>query len=156
MIRPLIFAAACACSLASWGSDDDVRFKPKTYAPRQTLRDSRYRESVYTPSSASQSTEKHVGNASTPGRWSLFNKEKTLDSPKKLANAPAEHEAAYKQEKLISVPTLKADPRDIPEKKPFDENGQKLTDADYKDKTKDGPRKKDPMLTPRQGIKAPE
>jgi hypothetical protein len=154
MIRPLILATVCSCALAAAGSDDEVRFKPKTYAPRQTLRDSTYRESVYTPSDAPQRTGGRVEAPSTPSRWRLFSRDKKLDSPKKLADAPVEHEEDYQQRQRISVSTLKADPRDIPDKKPFEERGSKLSDANFKAKEKSN--EKNPLLAPRQGIKAPE
>ncbi|MEI7899066.1 MAG: hypothetical protein WCK89_02360 [bacterium] len=154
MIRPLIVASICAYSLASWGSDDEVRFKPKTYAPRQTLRDSTYNESAYAPDDTPRSLGRRVDSPSTPSRWRLFNREKKLSAPAKLADAPVEHEAPYKQEKQISVPTLKADPRDVPDKKPFQESDSKLTDADFE--AKKASREKNPLLAPRQGIKAPE
>ena len=153
MLRPLILATACACSLPSWGGDDDARFKPKAYAPRETLRDSTYRESAYTPSGNPRSIGKRVEQSAPSGRWRLFGGEKKLES-KKLADPAVENEKAYKQEKQISVSTIKADPRDRPERKPFTETGEKLTDADFT--AKPASREKDPMLAPRQGIKVPE
>jgi hypothetical protein len=155
MIRPIIFATVCALTLASRGSDEETRFKPKAYAPRQTLRENTYRESAYTPSATPPSTGKRVEEApGAPSRWRLFSRDKKADDTKKLADAPVEHETAYKQEKRISVPTLKADPRDVPEQIPFKESGQKLTDGDYK--AKEPSREKNPLLAPRQGIKAPQ
>ena len=154
MIRPFILATVCACCLAARGGDEETHFKPKAYEPRQALSDRTYRETAYKPSSASQSVGKRIENPGTPSRWRLFGREKTLDDAKKLTDVPVDHEMAYKQEKQISVSTLKADPRDIQDKKPFVESDKKLTDATFKEKTE--PREKNPLLAPRQGIKAPE
>jgi hypothetical protein len=153
MRRPLILVTVCAFALASRASDDEVRFKTKAYAPRQTLRDSTYRESVYTPSRNPQPIGNRVETPSAPSRWRLFDREKELATQKKLADLPLESEQAYTQQKRISVVTLKPDPQDVPEYKPFEEHGSKLTDATYK--AKDGTREKNPLLAPRQGIKAP-
>ncbi len=152
MLRPLILVSFCACSLVTWGSDDEVRFKPKSYTPSQTLRDGSYREAVYTPRTT-ETVGKSVEAPRSPSRWRLFGRDKTLDA-KKLTEVPVEKETAYKQEKQISVATIKADPRDIPDKKPFEDAGKKLTDTSYQ--KKDVPREKNPLLEPRQSIKVPE
>lgn len=153
MLRPLILVTVCSCALASRASDDEVRFKTKAYAPRQTLRESTYRESVYTPSRNPQPIGSRVEPPSAPSRWRLFDREKELVSPKKLADLPLDNGQAYTQQKQISVVTLKPDPQDVPENKPFEERGAKLTDATYT--AKDGTREKNPLLAPRQGIKDP-
>lgn len=156
MLRSLILAAVCACSLVAWGGDDEVSFKPKTYTPRKTLHDRSYRESAYTPSGKSRPVaDKRVETARTPppSRWRLFGRDKTLDA-KKLEDVPVDQETAYKQEKQISVSTIKADPRDIPDRKPFEDSGKKLADAEYQ--KKESARAKNPLLEPRQGVKLPE
>lgn len=154
MIRPFILAAACVGALVCQGSDDEAHFKPKSYTPSQTLRDRSYSESVYKPSVASQSIGKRIEAPAAASRWRLFGRAKALEDTQKLADKPVEHETAYRQEKQISVPTIKADPSDAPDRKPFEDASKKLTDGTFK--AKDEPREKNPLLTPRQGIKAPE
>ncbi len=154
MIRPLIFATVCACALASRGNDDETHFKAKTYEPSRSLSDRTYHESAYTPSRPSSSEGKRLEAPGTPGRWRLFDRGEKLTATRQLADAPADHETAYKQEKQISVPTLKSDPRDVPEQKPFKETVKNLSDASFK--SKEASREKNPLLAPRQGIKAPE
>ncbi len=154
MIRPLILSTVCLCALASRGSDDETHFKPKAYAPGQVLRDRAYTESVYAPSVPNSSIGKRIEAPRTASRWRFFKREKTADDAKKLTDVSMEHETAYKQEKQISVPTLKADQRDVTDKKPFVESDIKLPDDTFK--PKEASREKNPLLAPRQGIKAPE
>lgn len=154
MTRPLILSTVCLYALASWGNDDETHFKPKAYAPGQTLRDRTFSESVYVPSVSNRSIGKRVEAPGAASRWRFFKREKTLDEAKKLADVSVEHGTDYKQEKQISVPTIKADQRDVTDKKPFVESDIKLPDDTFK--PKEVSREKNPLLAPRQGIKAPE
>ena len=153
MRHTLILLLLLSCFSAARAEDDEVRFKPKAYTPSKPLQDRSYQAPVYTPTIASPS----VGSKIAPkenGHWSIFSSKVPALADKKVPDAPEAKGEAYKQEKQISVSTIKADPRDVPERKPFDQNGKKLTDADYKAPAK--PTEKNPMLKPRQGIKETE
>jgi len=142
-----------SCLNVARAGDDEVTFKPKSYVPRNTLQDRSYVGSTYSPSS----TPKPTGTSLEPsksGRWSLFSSKSSGLTDKSLTDIREKTGEAYKQEKQISASTIKADSSAVPENKPFDANGKKLTDASYK--APEGPREKDPILKPRQGIKAPE
>jgi hypothetical protein len=133
--------------------DDEVHLKPKNYAPSKSLGDQSYSAHAYVPATASQP----LGTTLKPtekSRWSFFTSKTQPLADKKISNAPEEKGVAYKQQHQISVPTLPPDPSSVPEKKPFDANGKKVTDANYQAPKPSN--EKDPMLKPRQGIKEPE
>ena len=154
MYRTLTLLLLLSCfGAARAGDNDEVRFKPKAYTPSKPLQDRSYQAAVYTPSA----TPASVGSKIAPkenGHWVLFSSKTPALADKKVAAAPEAKGEAYKQEKQISVSTIKADPRDVPERKPFDQNGKKLTDAEYKAPVK--PSEKNALLKPRQGIKETE
>ena len=161
----LLLLLASLGAAARAADNDEVKFKPKAYAPHRTLQDGAYSGKTYAPSSSQPS----VG-APLPEQkksfWSIFKpsahapEDRPLPNPQALSdaqalpNAQAPADRAYKQEKQISVVTVKADPRDAPEKSPLDKNGKKVADNPYK--APDKPEGKNPMLRPRQGIKEPQ
>ena len=161
----LLLLLASLCAAARAADNDEVKFKAKTYAPHRTLQDGAYSGKTYAPSSSQPS----VGTPLPEQKksfWSIFKpsahapEDKTLPKAQALSDTPtlqdlqAPKEGAYKQEKQISVVTVKADTRDAPEKSPFDKNGKKVADNPYK--APDKPEGKNPMLRPRQGIKEPQ
>lgn len=149
MIRTLIalaLIARCACA-----ADDEARYKPKAYSGK-ALDDRTYQAATYKPAPASRS----IGTAAKPssgGFWSLFKSKGSVDEPR-LSGASTVKDPAYSQQQRISVPTTPPDPTVVPEKKPFDDSGKRVTDTGYKPPEK--PTEKNPLLKPRQGIKEPE
>ena len=155
MIRPSIFAAFIACTGVLRAADaDETPFKPRAYSPRKTLNDSSYRAASYVPSDTSHPVGKALEEPKTSSRWNFFKSRKTAAEPKQAKDAQLRDAQAYTQQKHISVPTIKADPRDVPDKKPFNESVKKLGDATFTPTEK--PQAKNPLLKPRQGIKEPE
>ena len=150
-IAACLAAAAAALSAAD---PDEVSYKSKTYAPRKTLGDAAYRPHVYAPSEPTRTIGAPAEAPRAASRWTLFRREKKVEPAEQLHDPSLDHAEKYVQQKHISVPTIKADVRDIPEKKPFDATGKKVADADFK--PADKPESKNPLLTPRQGIKLPD
>ena len=143
----------CLCLGTVRAGDDEAHFKPKNYAPSKSLGDPSYSAHAYAPATASQP----LGTTIKPtekSHWSFFTSKNPALDDKKVSSAPEEKGVAYKQQQQISVPTLPPDPSSVPEKKPFDANGKKVTDANYQAPKPSN--EKDPMLKPRQGIKEPE
>ena len=153
MYRILTLLLLCSCLNVARAGDDEVNFKPKSYVPRNTLQDRSYVGSTYSPACASKPTGTSL-EPSKSGSWSLFSSKSPGLTEKNLTDTQEMKGEAYKQQKQISASTLKADPSAVPENKPFNANGKKLTDANYK--APEGPREKNPLLKPRQGIKETE
>ena len=153
MYRLPILLLLLSCQRAALAGDDEAHFKPKSYAPRNTLQDRSYSGSAYSPSSASQPADTRA-EPSKSGRWTFFAPKAPALADRKLTGAQEDKGEAYKQERQISVPTIRADPSVVPAEKPFDANGKKLTGTDYK--APEAPREKNPLLKPRQGIKEHE
>jgi hypothetical protein len=130
--------------------DDEVRFKAKTYAPGKSLNDAAYRAPAYAPrAGGAPAADTPLQTTSPGGRWTFF-KRRQAEEPKRATDGRPAEATPYAQQKHISVPTVKANPLAIQEKKPFiaSENGEAFTPAE-----KSG--WKNPLLKPRQGIKEP-
>lgn len=154
-IRSSIIAALIACTGLLHAADpDETHFKPKAYSPRKTLNDASYRASTYVPLDTSHPVGKALEDPSRFSRWNFFKSRKTAAEFKQAPDARLTDADAYTQQKHISVPTIKADPRDVPDKKPFKESVKKVGDATFTPEEK--PQGKNPLLKPRQGIKEPE
>jgi len=112
-----MFLALCAGGLLA--ADDEVRFKARTYAPGKPSNDTAYRAAPYAPSPATKSVGAPAAAEKPSGsRWSFFRR-KPADAPKPASCEPLANVTPYAQQKHISVPTLKADPHVVQEKKPF-------------------------------------
>jgi len=150
IIPLLIFCSLCT----AWAGDDEVHFKAKAYTPRNAPTTHTYSANPYSPQSATPS----IGGSfvtSGKGTWNPFSSKAEALADKTLPDAPMKKEEPYKQQKHITASTMSSDPKKVPEKKPFDEKGKKLTeDAAYKAPVT--PHEKNPLLTPRQGIKVTE
>jgi len=151
LILLLLFAGLGTVTRAA--DSDEVKFKAKSYAPHKALQDNAYKGSTFTPSSSQQSVGAPLP-APKKSFWSIFSPSAHAPDDKPLQKAQEAKGDAYKQEKHISVVTIKADPKDAPEHVPFDASGKKVADAPYT--APDKPEGKNPMLKPRQGIKEPQ
>lgn len=154
--RPyILFMALAACTGVLHAADEDeVRFRPKAYAPRKSLNDSAYTAAAYAPSEKLRRENTRFDEPRAVHRWNLFKRNTTVTAAKQVHDAELTDAPAYTQQKHISVPTVKADPRDVPEKKPFEAPDKQITNAGYTPAEK--PQAKNPLLKPRQGIKEPE
>lgn len=153
MRRTLILLLLLVGLRAARGEDGEVRFKPKEYTPRSTLGSRSYSGTGYTPSTASGSVGTPVASQKK-WEWPFFSSKAPALEDKKFRGAQDAKGVAYKQQKQISVPTIKAPPSLIPEEKPFDDTGKKVTGNAYK--APEPSNEKNPMLAPRQGIKVTE
>lgn len=147
----LVLLASCADLFAR--DDDEVRFKSKSYTPRNTAESKAYTPNAYTPT-ASRSTGKPIEPPRTQSRWNIFGGGKASSNDKTLDDAKTAESKPYTVQQHISVPTIKPDPSSVAEKKPYQDPTDKLADGTYK--PSDKPRDKNPLLKPRQGIKEPE
>lgn len=150
----LFMALVAFAGVLHAAGEDEVRFRPKAYAPRKSLNDSAYTAAAYTPSEKLRQENKRFDEPRAVRRWNLFKRNTTVTEAKQVHDAELTDAPAYTQQKHISVPTIKADPRDVPEKKPFEAPDKKITNAGYTPAEK--PQAKNPLLKPRQGIKEPE
>ena len=154
MIRTLTYLVIIFCLGTAWAGDDDVQFKAKTYTPRSALNKRSYSANTYSP----QSSPPLIGGSFVSpekGAWNSFSSKAEPLADKTLPDSPMKKEETYKQQKQITASTMSPDPKKVPEKKPFDEKGKKLADATTY-KAPETPREKNPLLTPRQGIKVTE
>ena len=146
-----IFLALVAGGLLAADSDE-TRFKSRNYAPGKSLNDTAYRAAPYAPTPATKSVGAPAAAEKPSGsRWRFFSRKPPAETPKPAANEPLAHATPYAQQKNISVPTIKADPRAIQEKKPFIASADNTPDAPFKPAEKS--EWKNPLLKPRQGIK---
>ncbi len=153
-LRMTIAALAAASTSVLWALEkDEVGYEPRAYTPRKTMTDATYKPRAYSPATRERSIGKPAEPARSTSRWSFFKREKPLADTKKLHDAELSHAEPYVQRENISVPTTRAGSRDIPEKAPFDDKGKRAADTPYK--PDESPRPKNPLLVPRQGIKAP-
>lgn len=136
---------------AAAAADDETRFKPKAYTGK-TLQDRPYQPAAYTPAAKPPSTGTPL-KPSSGGFWNIF-KAKGDEAGKHLAENTQAKDTPFVQREHISVPTMSADPSAVPEKKPFDDAGKRVTDDGYK--APDKPTEKNPLLKPRQSIKETE
>ena len=139
-------------AFAAQAEDDEVRFKPKSYAPGKTLQSRAYAAPAYTPSENPRPTGSPA-KASRAGFWRRLTQPKYVGGTP-LADEPSEKGAAFRPEQHISASTLSANPGAAAEHIPFEDAGKKLADAGYTAPEK--PREKNPLLKPRQGIKEPQ
>jgi len=153
-LRSYLFATSLAGACALHAADDETHFKAHEYTPRKTLDAPSYKAIAYTPAGTSGSTGKTFEEPRATGRWRLLGGGKEVADAQEVHGKVYTDAQSYQQTKNISVPTIKADPKDIPEKKPFVESGKKLADAAYTPAEK--PQGKNPLLKPRQGIKGAE
>ena len=146
-----VIAGSCVAHAAN---DNETQFKTKEYVPHRSANDLSYKASAYTPSGSPRSIGKPIGKSAGSSRWNIFKSGQTITEAKEVHDATLKDEPLYKQQKNISVSTIKADVNDIPEKKPFTESGRKLSDLKYK--PADTVPAKNPLLKPRQSIEAPQ
>lgn len=143
--------AFCAGFVIATDSDDTT-YSSRTYAPRKSAGSAKtYQAPAYVPSRAPRTLGKPITTSSS-SRWTNpFRRAKALESAP-LAEAPLRVEATpYRQQKHISVPTIKADPRAIQERKPFISSEKNVPNAGFTPAEKS--EWKNPLLKPRQGIK---
>ena len=150
-LRPhviIMTLAVIACGIRA--ADDEARFKSKSYAPGKSQSDSKtYRASSYTPSRSSSASAPALQSAPYKSSWSLF-KRKPADEIKQASAEKLPEATAYQQQKQTSVPTPKADPSRIQDKKPYIKRDSDPFEA-FTPAEKSG--WKNPLLKPRQGIK---
>ena len=151
ILRQTLIATLLVCSCGLYAADDDeTRFKAKPYTSRNSQSDSKaYRASAYTPSRSSNVSATAFQPAPTQSRWSLF-KRKPAGEAKQASAEKLPEAIAYRQQKHTSVPTIKADPGAIQEKKPYIKRDSDPFEA-FTPAEKSG--WKNPLLKPRQGIK---
>ena len=154
--RPyMLLTALVACvSLLHAEDADEVRFRPKAYAPHKSLNDRAYAAAAYAPSEKLRPENKRFEAPRAVSRWNLFKRNAATAEARQAHDAALTDAPAYTRQKHISVPTIKADPRDVPENRPFEAPDKKIADTGYTPAEK--PQAKNPLLKPRQGIKEPE
>ena len=153
MLRALPFFLSCLCLSAVRAAEDEVHFKTKTYKQSTALQNRSYSASAYAPAAVSQSIGAPLATPKAE-QWPLFSKKTSELSDKTLTDASTEKGEPYKQGQPISVPTIHADAKSAPEAKPLIDAGKKLADGTYQAPKPSN--EKNPMLEPRQSIKAPE
>ena len=159
----IILAAACLALLplaARCADNDEVKFKPQTYTPRKESSTKAYSAKPY--ASSEKAAARPMGEAFAPAQARqpdtkpLAVKEpansKSLEAPPPMLADPYVH-----GDTQTYVPTISPNKTMLSiEKKPYaSTNTFKVGDAPYAppEKPQEKPREKNPLLTPRQGIK---
>ncbi|HRU71456.1 MAG TPA: hypothetical protein P5111_10290 [Kiritimatiellia bacterium] len=147
----VMFCSGCICGVLALDSDE-TPYSSRTYVPRKPTAGAKmYQAPSYTPSRARRTLGKPLETSSSRRWWNPFSRANRLeDAPR--AEAPLLADATpYQQQKHISVPTIKADPRAIQERKPFISSNKDTPNAAFTPAEKS--EWKNPLLKPRQGIK---
>lgn len=157
MYRLMITLCLLTCCTVVTG-DDSVQFKPKSYKPAKELRSNTYEPKTYAPKK--QTSVKTLDGTSTD--FKSFSSSKSLaDKPmepgKLFEGKPLEKQAAsddktYTSVAPLSPSTITADKTMVSqEKKQF-----LISTNNSPFIVTERPKGKNPLLEPRQGIKAPE
>lgn len=149
-----IIVMLCA-GCASWvfaADSDETAYSSRAYAPRRSAATAKpYQAPAYAPSRAPHTTGKPITTPSPRRWWNPFRRAETLVDAPRAATPLLVEATPYRQQKHISVSTLKADPSAIQERKPFISSEKNASNAGFTPAEKS--EWKNPLLKPRQGIK---
>ncbi len=156
MYRLMITLCLLTCCTVATG-DDSVQFKPKSYKPAKELRSNTYEPKAYAP--RKQTSSKTLDSTSTDFKSVSASKsfDKPMEPGKLFEAKPLEKQAAsddkiYTSIAPLSPSTITADKTMVSqEKKKF-----LISTNNSPFIVTERPKGKNPLLTPRQGIKAPE
>ena len=153
-MRPIIsIAAFCIVTFAITGkADDEVQLKPKIYEPRKAFSSDSHRTTKYQP----DSSRSFISKQAEPQRgrwWQIFRSKKPTPVSTPLSGAKTAQSVPLRQDRQISAATLKAVPKSVTEKKPYN-SGVSQTVKPYTPDNR--PKPKNPLLRPRQNIKEPQ
>jgi len=145
LLLPLLLVLAATAA----GATDETRFVPKNYSG-QPYRDNDYKPKSYTPAQALRNTE-YRESPDKRSFWGIFRK-KELTEPKMLQNIRSSDDKLFTRLEQEPLPVKRPD-----EKPVTDGSYESSADlpADQKFVPDNRPRARDPLLAPRQGIKAP-
>ena len=139
----LCFTAMVACA------DDETKFIPKNYTGTT------YKDNAYKPKSyASEKTvrdEKYRESSKKRSFWGLF-KRKELPEPKVLKEIKTSDDKLFAQHDQNPLPVKRPDEKLLTDGS-FESSVDKTADQAFVPDNR--PRARDPLLAPRQGIKAP-
>lgn len=130
-------------------AEDETRFVPRNYTG-STYKDNAYKPKSYTPAQALRNTEYRE----SPGKrsfWNIF-KKKSIAEPRMLQSVK------NSDDKLFTHPDQTPLPVRRPEEEMVSDSSFKSSVDEPVDQTfvpDNRPRARDPLLAPRQGIKAP-
>ena len=145
-----IWITLCFLWLCSAVGEEDVKFRTRTYKASSTLDSSAYQSPSYV-SQRVRTTEKAPQNTRSQGFWQRFISRRSKESDVPLEAEPSVKTTPLKQGPPIRVPTIQTPAGLIPEKQPFVAADKKCEDKIFQDKKTS--EEKNPLLTPRQGIK---
>lgn len=144
-----IFAAALLCTLCAI-SDDDVKYRAKEYSGRK-LDNKSYRAKAYRTEKSARNKKFKSSPGKSGGFWSMFGFGKTKKYDK-LPVQKVDSGKDYHRDERISLKVEPAQDKELP-----DQDNLGNTTAFEDKKYTPGEKKpgKNPLLTPRTGIKAP-
>ena len=130
-----------------------LKYKPaktmdaKEYKPAKTMDVKTYKEKVFAPKDSPAISAPKIYGVKPYSQQP----DQHLDLPVYAKEGKTADDKAYKPGTPQKVLTIPADPRLVPEKKPFDDKGKKVEAKEFKPEEK--PKTENPLLKPRQGIK---
>ena len=157
MYRLMITLCFLTCCTVVIG-DDSVQFKPKSYKPAKALRSNTYEPKTYAPKN--QSTSKPTDGTSADFKTVSASKSSVntpMESGKLFTATPMEKQKDANEKAYTSIAppfpsTITTDKTQVSqEKKKF-----LISTNDSPFIVTERPKGKNPLLTPKQGIKAPE
>jgi hypothetical protein len=157
MYRFMITLYLLTCCTVVTG-DDSVKFKPKSYKPAKELRSNTYEPKTYAPKK--QTPSKTLDGTSTDfksisGSKSLA--DKSMQSGKLFEPTPLEKQTAVDDKTYTSIAPLHASTITADKTMVSQEKKQFLISTnDSPFIVTERPKGRNPLLEPRQGIKAPE
>lgn len=155
----MCLAGGLLLCLAAEADDDAVPFKPRDYKPSKTLRTNAYKPKTYAPKPHTPAKQQTHAD---PADFKAFNDKKALSDKamdpgtafkgKVMDKPSAANEKAYQPNDPLFPSTITADKAGATyDKKPF-----LLHTNDSPFIATERPKERNPLLEPRQGIKAPE
>lgn len=150
-LQTLAACLALAALAHASDTDDESRFKPKAYVPRNTAA-----PKTYTPSRTAPARALQPSQALAPARearsWSPFGA--SPYSPSKAPSAARQStDTPYLPQSPAAEPAAHAD-APAAAAQPFHSTAPTPADTPYRNP--EVPQEKNPLLAPRQGIKLPE
>lgn len=130
-------------------AEDETKFIPKNYSGKN-CRDNNFRAKSYASPKTARS-DKYRESPGNGGFWSIF-KRKEITASKKLEEVKTNDGKRFTESKRSPLPAKQLDEKSVADSS-FEASGEAAVAKEFVPDNR--PRARNPLLAPRQGIKAP-
>ncbi|MDD2600468.1 MAG: hypothetical protein PHO37_14800 [Kiritimatiellae bacterium] len=145
----LLFTISFCFTLMVVAADDESKFIPKNYSGK-SYKDNNYRAKSYTSQSTARS-EKYRDPPNKRSFWNIF-KQKEIAKPKVLDETKTNDGKPFAKSAQSPLPAKQLDEKPVKDRA-FESSPEAAVAKEFVPDNR--PRARDPLLAPRQGIKAP-